>query len=909
MKRMALILTAATLLLVPAQARSAPEKLRVTWDPDRGLASHPQLRPPLNDCSPPAHIKEAEKTIEVRMSKADLPPQLRADDLSVADCIKQLASKKSCRIGDIVVVNGEGTVSQRGRCERDPKTDKDGNPTKAYAITGSYLNLGLNQPLKEIPNYASKFNIVVMFSTFKMTSGNAPPGTPQGCPLAWHSQLATGGKQIMNIQGVGRPYNPGPPGQALHAYTNMWSVQDWTEDEWVGKEDVTPLNILTHETEHDVCCFISHLEDKGGAKVVSRDLIGQQGAHWSLYHNTYGQLMYGANWREEGNGTFYSITPARGMRPLDLYLWGLIPPEKVSPVFRVDTKSQSCTPTQKTLDAIAKDCADTKNPVQCKTQADCSTGLCPGGTVVSPVKACTKDTGCSTGQYCGAAISGASKGKKVCHKYGQCSMDLKSFDLCLEPPYYRTISGGCGVYNATVVQSPSRIRAKGTKKWTKLDQIVSAVGKRWPDYKDSAKTDYQLFVLMTGGGTTVTQKDIDTLNRFRIDFARHMYTVTGYRLRQVTTYNLDDDTGLWEWGGVPEWKASDELEGWVGVNLAQPLAVAKAGGKVQLTLKDSSSGMTHSKLRLKGSLYDAILIKMTVPRPKNPTTGKAGEPKLVQGKLTLTGSDGKNVDLAFPVYADGQEHSIGIHPPHKLLKAQTCKQGCIALCKSVEDEKQDPKKVFTNEEWRDSCTGALLKTTWTKNACTSTKHRTACGPYCSGPRDPVLGASATEGWYDSCITQLTDTYHTATIVPVTDAAVAASLSGPVEVDRVDFFRVARQLEKDSEIKDGEKDWDGDGLINAYDNCPKVANPKQVDGNNDKHGDACDDFDSDGVANALDNCPTRINTLQADEDGDKIGDVCDPDFDEGCNMGGTPAGGPAGLALAALLLLALRRRRG
>jgi len=35
------------------------------------------------------------------------------------------------------------------------------------------------------------------------------------------------------------------------------------------------------------------------------------------------------------------------------------------------------------------------------------------------------------------------------------------------------------------------------------------------------------------------------------------------------------------------------------------------------------------------------------------------------------------------------------------------------------------------------------------------------------------------------------------------------------------------------------DRDGDGLLNAQDNCPNVANPTQADADGDHHGDACD----------------------------------------------------------------------
>jgi len=84
------------------------------------------------------------------------------------------------------------------------------------------------------------------------------------------------------------------------------------------------------------------------------------------------------------------------------------------------------------------------------------------------------------------------------------------------------------------------------------------------------------------------------------------------------------------------------------------------------------------------------------------------------------------------------------------------------------------------------------------------------------------------------------------------------------------------------------DMDGDGIMNASDNCPMVFNPirpldngAQADSDGDGMGDACDadpvdasDIDGDGTDNDADNCPTTPNADQADRDGDGIGDVCD-----------------------------------
>lgn len=95
------------------------------------------------------------------------------------------------------------------------------------------------------------------------------------------------------------------------------------------------------------------------------------------------------------------------------------------------------------------------------------------------------------------------------------------------------------------------------------------------------------------------------------------------------------------------------------------------------------------------------------------------------------------------------------------------------------------------------------------------------------------------------------------------------------------------------------DPDGDGIASAMDNCPTVFNPirpldnmMQANSDMDMLGDACDpcplnanttmctppdmnDRDADGVPNATDNCPDLANRDQADADMDMKGDACDP----------------------------------
>jgi len=58
------------------------------------------------------------------------------------------------------------------------------------------------------------------------------------------------------------------------------------------------------------------------------------------------------------------------------------------------------------------------------------------------------------------------------------------------------------------------------------------------------------------------------------------------------------------------------------------------------------------------------------------------------------------------------------------------------------------------------------------------------------------------------------------------------------------------------------DADLDGICDADDNCPAIANAGQ------------EDSDSDGVGDACDNCPSIANAGQEDGDSDGVGDACD-----------------------------------
>src|SRR5688572_26852748 len=78
---------------------------------------------------------------------------------------------------------------------------------------------------------------------------------------------------------------------------------------------------------------------------------------------------------------------------------------------------------------------------------------------------------------------------------------------------------------------------------------------------------------------------------------------------------------------------------------------------------------------------------------------------------------------------------------------------------------------------------------------------------------------------------------------------------------------------DEAVLDTAVDTDGDGVIDADDNCPADSNANQSDTDGDDEGDACDpDDDGDGDDDAVDNCPTTPNSNQLDTDGDGFGNA-------------------------------------
>ncbi len=173
--------------------------------------------------------------------------------------------------------------------------------------------------------HPDQFDFLVVFPNFSFSSSDG---------IAFHWPVRS------SVQGIGiAPFdNGGTFGSAaqLQGFIDMPELSTIVTDPLQPGFEFT-LNTLAHEILHQWGISVSD-------SAAHNDLLGYAGAHWSYLVDSAASVEYGAQWQDNGNGTFTAVAARRFYSPLDLYLAGFYDASEVPP-FLVIT-SPGTDPTQ-----------------------------------------------------------------------------------------------------------------------------------------------------------------------------------------------------------------------------------------------------------------------------------------------------------------------------------------------------------------------------------------------------------------------------------------------------------------------------------------------------------------------------------------------------------------------------------
>lgn len=172
--------------------------------------------------------------------------------------------------------------------------------------------------------HPDRYDFLIVFSSFDFDTGGFD---------AFHLPVQN------RVQGIGLPLFDdtdlfGSDGR-LQGYIDMSALDEYVTDPLEPGFERS-LEALTHEILHQWGAYV-RIERADGTR--SDALLGRDGSHWSFLLDTDASLLYGNDWRDEGNGIFTSTGVRKFYSPLDLYLAGFLRPEEVPPFVLIEGSS------------------------------------------------------------------------------------------------------------------------------------------------------------------------------------------------------------------------------------------------------------------------------------------------------------------------------------------------------------------------------------------------------------------------------------------------------------------------------------------------------------------------------------------------------------------------------------------
>ncbi|MDH3976759.1 MAG: hypothetical protein OEV42_21050, partial [Deltaproteobacteria bacterium] len=195
---------------------------------------------------------------------------------------------------------------------------------------GTSYTLPREQIAKEFyKNHTDDYDFLVIFTNFDF------PMPYNGDAAAFYLGIRN------NVTGIGEPLfdNSADYGSnsKLQGTVDMGNILNNVVTDPLDPEFNETLNLLSHEILHRWSAHLKFRDENGN---ISDALLGKDGSHWSFLLDSNGSIEYGNEWRDNGDGTFTSVTPFREMKyygSLDLYLMGMIDKSQVPPLTLIDS--------------------------------------------------------------------------------------------------------------------------------------------------------------------------------------------------------------------------------------------------------------------------------------------------------------------------------------------------------------------------------------------------------------------------------------------------------------------------------------------------------------------------------------------------------------------------------------------
>ncbi len=170
--------------------------------------------------------------------------------------------------------------------------------------------------------HPDSYDFLVTFTTFPVSLGEA---------VGLHWSVRNG------VQGIGIEQfdNSGGFGSdgRLQGYIDMGPLASHANDPFDPAFEET-LNVLTHEILHQ---WAAHVRFQRPGEPESDGLLGRDGSHWSFLLDSGASVLYGNQWRDNGDGTFTTDGGMKFYSPLDLYLAGFLAADEVPPFVLIDS--------------------------------------------------------------------------------------------------------------------------------------------------------------------------------------------------------------------------------------------------------------------------------------------------------------------------------------------------------------------------------------------------------------------------------------------------------------------------------------------------------------------------------------------------------------------------------------------